>query len=252
MLALAVPVAAAAWVTADELTERERRRADARLIGVLERARHELQAELAASGADASSLARAAEVRVAVIRGDSDALARLARAFPGLVVEAYGRTLTTPPPGVAHVKAVPVRSRDGRVVGSIGISTPLDRRLLLRLHAEVPVPLLFEHRGRVVAGVGVDGTRVALSGGGPISVTVGGVAFRALVTAVPGTDARLAVLEPAEVARRAEDRRIRGVVLAAVLVLIVLTLAVDTVSAVVRRGRRSRVSESRHGSGTDA
>ena len=235
-LAFAVPVAVGAWLVADELTARERRLADARVLRVLDRARTELDAALAASGADARSLARAAEVRLAVIRGDTGAVARLARTFPGLVVTARGRMLTRPPPVIAHVETVRVKSR-GRVVGSIGIATPLDRRLLLRVHADVPVPMLFEHRGRVVAGVGVDGTRVALSDSGPAHVTLGGVDFRAAATPVDGTGARLAVLEPAELGRRAEDRRIRGVVLAAVLVLMILALAADVISAIARRRR---------------
>ena len=239
MLVLAAPIAVVAWLAADELTARERRHADARLGALLRTADGELAAALAVADADARGLARAPAVRLAVIRRDVEAVARLGRTFPGLVIRVHGRMLTVRSPGVAHLRAAPVTTADGRVVGSIAIATRLDRALLLRLRERAPVRLLFELRGRVVAAAGVAaGGVIVLSGLGPASVTVASGRYRALATAVPDSAARLVALLPLEVVQEAEDTQVRAVVLAAVLLLFALTLAADATSAVIRRRRR--------------
>jgi hypothetical protein len=237
VLALVLPIAAAASLVAVELTARERERADARLAVALRAADAELSTILDAAESDASGLARTPAVRAAVLRGDTAAVARLARTFPGLVVRAHGRLLTRPLPGDALARAVAVID-GGTKVGDLGIATHLDHALLLRLQRRAHVALLFERAGRVIAGASVRaGGSIELTGARAQSVIVDNDRFRAVVARVDARF-RLVALLPARVIEAAEDRQVRIVALVAALSLFVLVVAADAVAAFVRRRRR--------------
>ena len=239
VLVLAVPIAAVSWLVASNFEARERERADKRLIASLRAADAELATILAAADADARGLARAPAVRRAVIRSDTAALARLARSFPGLVVYARGRLLTARLSSDAYVRTVGVLAPGSGAVGRIGIATRLNRELLLRLRERAGGPLLFERSGRVVAGASVAaGGSIVLSGTDPQAVVVGNRRYRAVAALLPGADARLVALVPAEDVQAAADRQLRLVALAGLLTLFLLVVAIDGLTAIVHRRRR--------------
>ena len=81
--ALALPLAALAWIAGVRLVERERERVDSRLTAGLRAAGSELAFATSVADTEARRLAGTLDVQRAVIEGDRAAVRRLARSSPG-------------------------------------------------------------------------------------------------------------------------------------------------------------------------
>ena len=216
----------------DSLTQRsETRRADAALDAGLRGIVAAYSARLNTATIEARRLAADPVLQSALRRHDTRALARFAAAHPSARF-AFVRG----GPGAVSV------IDHGHVLGSISVSVPVDRQLILTLASGLsPFDALVAARsGRIVAGLGRGGS-LTLTPGHAARVRVAGLAYRGLQTAPLARPQGLvfAVLLPQssiDAAGRSSEDRLFVALLASVLVFSVVTYLLGR--SIVRTLRR--------------
>ena len=197
-----LPVAAAFWGFATVSGEKETRQVDARLQDGLLAAEAGFQVRLDRAQANAERLARTRSFQLALVRRDRRKLAESLRRTPDVFVLGAGGFEVGRRPSLAASRRVDVVAPHG-LAGSVVGSVPLDTALLIALRRSAGLTptdvLAVLVQGRVVAASAPLSGAVRLpADGGPATVTVGVVRYRALATpALAGAPAAaFAVLGP--------------------------------------------------------
>jgi diguanylate cyclase (GGDEF)-like protein len=186
--------------------------------------------ELDAAERTAATLARRRSFQRALASRDRAELARFVRRHPGVRVEAGPRLTVGRTPKRAATRTVAVvgeKGQLGEVVAALPIDAKLVRRLKSRAGLEPTQRLAFVENGRVLAGDGTRGSRLAISSGQPSTVSLRDDRFRALASeSLPNpSGAKLALLSPqGQIDRPASsaERRLELTMLVALVLLILI------------------------------
>jgi diguanylate cyclase (GGDEF)-like protein len=186
--------------------------------------------ELDAAERTAATLARRRSFQRALASRDRAELARVVRRHPGVRVEAGPRLTVGRTPKRAATRTVAVvgeKGQLGEVVAALPIDAKLVRRLKSRAGLEPTQRLAFVEDGRVLAGDGTRGSRLAIPSGQPGTVSLRDDRFRALASeSLPNPrGAKLALLSPqGQIDRPASsaERRLELTMLVALVLLILI------------------------------
>jgi diguanylate cyclase (GGDEF)-like protein len=227
----ALTILLATWVAGEIAARQEGENIDTRLAASLRVGREEFADVLAEAELQAERLARSEAVQRALAERDGAAAERLAARGEDVALIAGGTTLAGEIDPLVR-REVGVTGENGRLLGSVVVSVPLDDELARRLARAVGLVegdalVLAEGERIVAASDGLDGE---LPGEGSGAAELGEERFRFAATPLlDGTDIRLAALasnDPIEAAERDTRRRafLAALVTAAVLALLAWTL----------------------------
>jgi diguanylate cyclase (GGDEF)-like protein len=236
-------------VLANSFRQQEQSRVAAHLGVALQAALSEASREATVAQQRAAALAARPRLERALAARDERALARLTASVPGAVAVSGNRA-------VPRIKRPSLRREarvvaNGKVIGTVAVTLPLDGAALARLRAAAPLAsgegILLVRDGRVLAGrSGLSGARVPPHAQ---SVSLNGADYRLVQTRLVGGPApvRLAALAPtAEVdGPVARSDRLLAACLAVTFVALLLLarlLARPMLLPLVRLGRDARSS----------
>jgi two-component system, OmpR family, phosphate regulon sensor histidine kinase PhoR len=223
MFLLALPLAAGVWAFSGFAGRSGEQRADSQLDGVLRSALQEYTGELAGADRRATSVAARRDVQLALLRGNRDRLARIAKSLPRVtLVPRHGAALgaTHGPAARRSVDVIVGRQRVGRVIAAV----PFNGALLRRLTLAAGVP---------------EGDRLVFRTDLPATVTLGEMRYHASGARLQGHVA-LVALAPSAGVEGAGNRLRNRVLLAGLITLGCLFLLVWFFAPVIAQGRLAR------------
>ena len=232
LLLTLVPLAAAFGGFGVVLARSETHTADARLQSGLRAATARYIEEVEWAEQTAAQVSRNPGIRRALAEGDGPALERFTSTSRRVRIEGTGgRRVGRSYPGAVERRAT-VLGNDGRVIGTVVASLPIDRGLTARLHGSAGL----ETDERVIVGRGL-----SLPVMHPDAVTLDGDKFRALAARTPTSEGgmEVAVLTPQsaiDAAHRSAWLRVIGAL--AVSLLLVALVAYFLGHSIVRNLRR--------------
>ena len=186
------------------LARSETRTVDAQLQAALRAGSAAYAEEIAYTRELAAGFAADLRVRDALARGEQPELEALVQSSSRIRVDANGKFTVGQKHPFAVERSASIVTTDGRLLGRVVASLPLDQTFADRLRASAGLRpgqrLALVEDGRIVAASPGLGGRLELPLDNPLVVAIGGSRFRALAakTSTSDTGLRLAVLSPQE------------------------------------------------------